>query len=234
MVQEEKVRVMLVQGRCLLRDLLVEKISTSTGIERCDAVSNMNEAVSLLEIMPHVLVINTSLKCSQGIALLQEFKTRFPDIAILAFSCDAEFENTHIGEMLRAGADGYISSEDDVDDLLSAIWVVKQGGSYFSESAKMKELALTRKKSAKLNLSQRESQIFVLLGTGHGTKLIADKLGLSSKTVETYMSRIRSKMDIGSAAELVYTSTSFIHASVRNGIRGTDAKLFKALFSAKG
>lgn len=231
MIQKEATRVALVQGYCLLRDLLVEKLEQVDWIDVCGMASSVDELPELVqESMPQVLVINVSLKCCGGIAVLKDLKKKYPEMGILAFSCDSEFENMFVSQVLWAGADGYIASRDCSQDLVMGIWSVKHGGRFISESLKSQVLEPEQKKSAVLKLSKRETEVFVLLGSGHVPKRIAQKLNLSGSTIDTYIERTRSKLGMRSGADLQHTATTFMRAAGKYG-DGKENEIFSSLFS---
>lgn len=114
---------MVVHGFCLLRNALIEHLEKESWIEVCATAQRLNEETKemMKEHQPNVLVLNVSLKCCVGIPSVKKLKREFPEMKILALSCDAEFEEVFVGQALCAGADGYISSKDSLKDLLLAI-----------------------------------------------------------------------------------------------------------------
>ncbi|MEN8254775.1 MAG: response regulator transcription factor [Verrucomicrobiota bacterium] len=227
MVQNKMVRVMVVQGYCLLREALIERLEKETWIEVCAAASGLDEArMPIKQHQPDVLVLNVSLKCSAGISSLRKLKCDFPGLAVIAFSCDSEFENAYVGQVLRAGADGYVSSENSLDDLIHAIQSVREGN-----TAKLQWSAHLAQESMLTGLSRQETEVFCLTGCGFVPKRIAEKMKLSVKTVESYRERIRAKMDLPSGADLLYISTSFMRSAARRRDGGSDGQMVKELLS---
>lgn len=139
MVRNETVRVVVVQGYCLLRKALVERLEKEAWIEVCALASGIDEARELIDQhRPHVLVMNVSLKCSVGVSSLKKLKRDFFGLAVVAFSCDSEFENAYVGQVLRAGADGYISSGDSLDNLVGEIRSARGGKLFLDPVVKSK------------------------------------------------------------------------------------------------
>jgi len=225
MVQNEMVRIMVIQGYCLLREALIERLEKETWIEVCAAASGLDEAKVLIEqYQPHVLVMNVSMKCSAGILSLRKLKCDFPGLAVLAFSCDSEFENAYVGRVLRAGADGYVSSGNSLDDLIHAIQSVREGN-----AAELQWSAHLVQESMLPGLSRQETEVFCLTGCGYVPQRVAEKMKLSVKTIESYRERIRAKMDLSSGADLLYISTSFMRSAARRRNAGSDDQMVKEL-----
>ena len=231
MIQVKSVRVVVVQGYCLLRKALIERIERESWIEVCGSATGIEEARGLVEEhRPHVLVMNVSMKCSVGVSSFRKLKRDHAGLAILAFSCDSEFENTSVGQALRAGADGYVSAEDSLEDFVHAIRSVKEEKPYVSRHVKWGRCRL---QAHLLGLSRQEAEVFCLTGCGYVTHRIADKMNVSAKTVETYRERIRGKMGLASGADLLYASTSLMRAAARRSSGGPEDEVVKELLSAK-
>ncbi|MDA3833014.1 MAG: response regulator transcription factor [Spirochaetales bacterium] len=218
MEKNEFVRVLVIQGRCLLRDTLLERLRGEYGIEVCALADGVDGVPAQIEQHdPHVLLINVGLKCGTGPLAIARLKRNYREISVVALSCDVEFEDLCIGQAIQAGADSYVSIEDSVDDLIFAIRSVARGKAYRSE---LTESKLTRSVSEDMylqNLSMQEVQVFSLSGCGYVPRRVAEKMGLSVKTVETYRERIRSKLNIITGADLLYAATTYMrNVSRRN------------------
>lgn len=232
MVQSMRVRVVVIQGYCLFRNTLIERLEKEPWIEVCAAASGMEEARKLIGLhRPHVLVVNVSLKCSEGGASLTKLKRDFPGMSVVALSCDSEFESLYAGQALRAGADGYISSMDRPDDLVEAIGLVRPGSRFLSRRTQSVQRNNAAGEDVLAGLSKREAEVFCLTGCGYVTQRIAGRMNLSVKTVETYRERIRTKMNLPSGGDLLYVSTSFMRNAARRGIAGSDDQVVRALLS---
>lgn len=232
MVQNEMVRVMVVQGYCFLREALIERLEKESWIEVCAKASSLDEARTLIEQhRPHVLVMNISLKCSVGVSSLKTLKRDFIGLAVLAFSCDSELENTCAGQALRAGADGYISSEDSPSDLVQAIRSVREGRLLAGSSVELRQRVHMLQEQAFVGLSRREVEVFCLTGCGYVPQRIAEKMKLSVKTIESYRERIRTKMDLSTGADLLFCSTSFMRSAARRGAEEPEDLVVRELLS---
>lgn len=227
------IRVVVAQGYCLLRSALVERLEREPGIEVCGVIPSVDEVLKLVpQYHPHVILANVSPKCSAGMVSLKKIKRSYKRIGILAFSCDSEFEDFYAGLSLRAGADGYVSSADSLEDLIEAIRVVSVGRQYVSPQARACTERIAPQKKVLDGLSRREAEVFCLTGCGHVPQRIAAGMNLSVRTVESYLERIRKKMNVSSGADLLYSSTSFMRSMARGGTRGPKDKRVRALLSA--
>ncbi len=227
MIQRERVRVVVTHGSCLLRSLLIERLEKETWIEVCGAASSFEETQELVaKHRPQVLLMNISLKCSAGLMSLRKLKRGFSGLSILAISCDSEFDGLYAGQALRAGADGYISSDDGIETLVRAIWTVGSGEGFMSPRPKLNKRWHAGPESVLAGLSKREAEVFCLTGCGYVTQRIAERMDLSVKTVECYRERIRKKMKLTSA-ELLYFAASFMRSAAREGVKDPENLLLK-------
>jgi DNA-binding NarL/FixJ family response regulator len=151
--------------------------------------------------------VDVSLKDSDGLELLKEIKSQCPDLPVLVLSMHDE--SLYAERALRAGAGGYVMKQEAPQTLLSAVRAVLSGQVYVS--AKMGATLLQRmvggrKKTAALpmdRLTDRELEIFRMIGEGKSMKEIADKLFLSVKTIEAHREHIKEKLSIKKSSELL-------------------------------
>ncbi|MFA7256949.1 MAG: response regulator transcription factor [Kiritimatiellales bacterium] len=229
---KEVTRVVIVQGHCLLRSALIERLEREPWIEVCAVSSDVAEAQELiLKHRPHVAVINISPKCSAGMTSLKKLKREFIGLAVLAFACDSEFEDLYAGLALRSEANGYVSSADTPGELVRAIRTVRGGKRYISPRIRSNRNGHTAAHEVLAGLSRREAEVFCLTGCGHVPKSIAEMMNLSVKTIESYRERIRAKMDLDNGADLLYSSVSFMRNATRRGIDASDYEAIRALLS---
>ncbi|MBI9021408.1 MAG: response regulator transcription factor [Verrucomicrobia bacterium] len=235
MVQENLIRLVVVQDYCLLRNTLAERINRESLIEVCGQASCNAEAYQLVsQYKPELVLINISLRSPAGFALLRRLKRNFKGMPVLTFSCDPEFEHLYAEMAMRAGADGYVSSADDEETLVQAIHNVTRGHLFLSSHLEHHHRKSSEEKMVFENLSHREIEVFCLTGCGHMPKGIAEKLSLSVKTVESYRERIREKLGLRDGAELLYSSTTFMRkaSSRRRSVRVKDGRISGAVLSA--
>jgi DNA-binding NarL/FixJ family response regulator len=209
--------LLIVQDYCLLRKALADQLSREHGIEVCGHASGTEEVRKLVALHePDLLLMNISLRTFGGFVRLRQFRREFPDLTVLTFSCDPEFEHLHAELAMNAGAAGYVSAADDEEILAHAIRQVMGGSVYLSERLRRCAEKTRREQSLYTGLSRREVEVFCLTGCGHVPKGIAEKLNLSIKTIESYRERIKEKMGLKDGAELLYAASSFMRrAAVR-------------------
>lgn len=156
---------------------------------------------------PDLMVIDISLDGPDGLELLKTIRLKEPILPVLILSMHEE--STYAERSLRAGANGYIMKQEATERVLVAIRRILEGKVYLSErlTNKMLEQFVHGAGSSKNNplttLSDRELEVYRLIGAGHGTRQIADELHVSVKTVESYQAHIKEKLSLRNARELV-------------------------------
>ena len=156
---------------------------------------------------PDVLIVDISLNGPDGLDLLKNIRTTHPALPVLILSMHDE--SIYAERALRAGANGYIMKQEATEKVLVAIRRILNGEIYVSERIANKMLkhyitgAGGLKNSSISDLSDRELEVFRLIGEGHGTRQIAEELHLSIKTVESYQAHIKDKLSLRSARELM-------------------------------
>ena len=156
---------------------------------------------------PDLMVIDISLDGPDGLELLKTIRQKEPILPVLILSMHEE--STYAERSLRAGANGYIMKQEATERVLVAIRRILEGKVYLSErlTNKMLEQFVHGAGSSKNNplttLSDRELEVYRLIGAGHGTRQIADELHVSVKTVESYQAHIKEKLSLRNARELV-------------------------------
>jgi DNA-binding NarL/FixJ family response regulator len=204
----EKAGILIVDDHPIVRKGLAELINQQTDLQVAAQAQDAAEALTLLRNAEFDLVIvDISLKNSSGIELIGDIKAGSPRLAVLALSMHDE--SLYAERALRAGAMGYIMKAEATENVVTAIRTVMSGRIYLSERMAGK---LIRKfvgagpepyVSAVDSLSDRELQVFRLIGEGYGTRQIAERLCLSVKTIETYRAHIKDKLDLADASELL-------------------------------
>jgi two-component system, NarL family, response regulator NreC len=220
------IRVLLADDHVVVREGLRLLIESFEGFQVVAQASDGGEAYRLCrQNQPDVAVLDIHMPVSNGITTTRKIKSEFPDIKILALSFQAQA--SVIRDAVLAGADGYILKESAGEELIEAIRSVMKGRRYFShrtaeimmDTYVFQEIGSLENAGHTLlrGLSDREKQVLQMLAEGHSNIRIADTLSLSSKTVETYRSRIMNKLRLGSFAEL-------IRVAVRAGLVDQDTQ----------
>jgi len=203
-----KKAIFLVDDHPLVREWLTNLINQQPDLSVCGEAETGPQAMQgILARKPDVAIVDISLKDSSGLELIKDLKHASPGVAVLVLSMH---EEAHYAERaLRAGARGYIAKRETTRKVIAAIRQVLNGQVYLTEDI-AKTLAtqyITGKgrprESPVDQLSDRELEVFELLGQGRGTRQIAEALRVSVKTVQAYCARIKEKLNLSSATELL-------------------------------
>ncbi len=198
-VDNSPVRVLLIDDHPAIRVGLGILLGTQ-GYHVCAEARDKADAMDVLERQEFdIALLDLSLQDGNGLELLPELELR--GISTLVYTMHEEPEI--IADALRSGALGYVSKQEDADILLAAIKTVIRGKRYLSPcAAQCLQAGGRRERGPEDTLSDREKQIFQLMGKGSGSTEIAEELGLSRRTVETYCIRMAKKMDFDDRSEL--------------------------------
>ena len=201
-------KVFLVDDHPLVREWLTALINQQPDLVVCGEAESRQQAVpAILAYKPDVAIVDLTLKDSSGLELIKDIGRICPGVAVLVLSMH---EETHYAERaLRAGAKGYIMKRETTKKVIAAIRQVLKGKLYVSDKIAETMMAqfvqgktLASCSPAEL-LSDRELEVFELLGRGQGTRQIAEALQVSIKTVQAYHARIKEKLNLQTATELV-------------------------------
>jgi DNA-binding NarL/FixJ family response regulator len=209
-------RVLIVDDHPSVREALTIRIAAQPDLVVCGEAADAAEALRLAAATePDVAVIDIGLKAGDGIDLIKRLKARNDRFRAIVWSMYSE--ELYAERALRAGAMGYINKEQATGKIIDAIRQVLDGKVYLS--AAMTEKLLKRAvgqagqdsgRSPIDTLSDRELEVFRLIGQGVKTQEIAAQLHLSIKTVETYRERIREKLDLKDGAELARCAVQWV------------------------
>lgn len=204
-----KRRVLIVDDHTVLREGLTLVINAQPDLVVCGEAGNVAgglQAVTATE--PDIALIDLSLTGGSGLELVKDLKANQPNLPTLVLSLHDEA--LYAERALRAGARGYIMKRAATTELLAAIRKVLEGEVYLSETMGSVVVSQTlgdRETSTSGDpleqLSDRELEVFQLLGEGHSTREIAEQLGLSIKTISCYRQNIQTKLQLKDAAGLV-------------------------------
>lgn len=207
-IANEKRRVFLVDDHPLVREWLTCLINQQPDLVVCGEASEARAAVPAIQAsQAEVALIDISLHDTSGIDLIADLRRLCPTLAILVFSMHDE--SLYAERTLRAGAKGYIMKREATHRVIEAIRCVLQGKFFLSETIAQ---SITRQfvegkpvanRSPLELLSDRELMVFGLLGEGLGTRQMAERLRVSIKTVQAHCARIKEKLNLVSATELL-------------------------------
>jgi DNA-binding NarL/FixJ family response regulator len=205
-------RIIVVDDHPILRAGLAQLITHENGM---DLVGQFEDAASAMRaipsITPDLAIVDISLNGSHGIELLKDIKAAFPKVHVLILSMHDEM--IYAERTLRAGGSGYISKLEAADKLLDAIRQVLAGEIYLSQRMSSRMLERMMGKGPLIApvdvLSDRELEVFGLIGDGKGTRQIAEMMHLSIKTIESHRAHIKEKLCLKTASELVHRAIQF-------------------------
>jgi DNA-binding NarL/FixJ family response regulator len=202
----KKNRVLLVDDHPLVRRGLAEVIAREPDLETCGEAGDVAEGLAAVErTKPNVVVVDLTLKTGHGIELIEKLKSRDPDLKILVSSMHDEI--LFAERVLRAGARGYISKQEPPEALIRAIRQVLRGELYLSPRMTSRLLNRVVAGSATQGdpvqgFSNRELEVYEMIGQGLTVQQIATRLHLSPKTIETHREKIKQKLNVANSAEL--------------------------------
>jgi DNA-binding NarL/FixJ family response regulator len=203
-----KKTVFVVDDHPLLRQGLVLLINQEPDLVVCGEAEEAHTALkAIAAAKPDILIADISLKGPDGLDLLKNLRASYPDLPVLILSMHDE--SIYAERVLRARANGYIMKQEATEKVLVALRRVLSGDIYLSEKMANKLLhqyisgAPADLNSRLSTLSDRELEVFRLIGEGRSTRQIAEGLHLSIKTVETYQAHIKDKLSLRSGRELV-------------------------------
>jgi DNA-binding NarL/FixJ family response regulator len=202
----KKRKIMIVDDHPITREGIARRISSESDMMVCSEAESAQEALQLIEKQQlDLILLDISLEASSGLDVLKDLRTRFPELHTLILSMHEE--SLYAERALRAGARGYIMKGASPEKLIQAIRQVLAGEIYLSES--MTKTALARIGNGRHSpytiedLSDRELEVFQLIGRGFGTREIATALHLSVKTIASHRENMKLKLNLKSSSALV-------------------------------
>jgi len=211
MVQEAhglKCKILIVDDHPIFCLGMSELINQESDMAVCGSADTVGKAwVAIRDLKPDLVIVDISLKHSSGIDLVKEIHNERQDLPVLVLSMHDE--SLYAERALLSGARGYIMKQEATKSVVHAIRHVLSGKIYASEEIKekmfMRKVAPRdiKNPSPLDNLTTRELEVFQLIGLGLSTKEISDRLNIAMKTVGTYRERIKEKLELKHATELV-------------------------------
>lgn len=208
-------RIVVVDDHPLMRKGLVMSLDSETDLTVVGQASNAEDAMDVIEkAAPDLVVVDISLPGMSGLELIKQIHAIRPNMKTLVVS--RHDESLYAERAIRAGAKGYVMKLEAGEVMVRAVRRVMNGGIYVSEEINERLLLgmaaghETLTQSPLEVLSDRELEVFELTGKGFGTREISDRLHLSVKTVESYRARIKTKLNLNSAAELMQHAVQWV------------------------
>jgi DNA-binding NarL/FixJ family response regulator len=207
---KRKTRIFLVDDHPLVREWMTNLINQQEDLEVCGEAEDAKSALAgIAGMAPQLAIIDISLNAASGLELLKDLRLQHPSVASIVLSMHEE--ELYAERAMRAGARGYVRKRETSKNILAAIRRVLEGGIYVSEKlSNAMALKFLRGQEAVgvaasriEQLSDRELEVFRMLGQGLSTSQIAEQLHISLKTVQAYCVRAKEKLGLATAAELV-------------------------------
>lgn len=224
--ERPRIKVLLVEDHPMFRERLTMLINKELGMVVCAETDNTRTAMALIrEHKPDVAIVDITLQGASGLELIKDLKAQEIPLPVLVLSMHEE--SLYAERVLRAGARGYIMKSEASSEVVKAIKKVIEGDVYLS--GKMTAQVLDRMshrrnvatKSVEM-LTDRELEVFQLIGSAKTTREIARQLVLGETTVETYRARIKEKMGLRNAMELTQAAARWLverdHTSARQPV----------------
>lgn len=203
-----KAKIFLVDDHPLVRESLTGLIHQTSDLTVCGEAADIPSALeSITRTKPDLAIIDITLGSESGIDLIRALRERFPDVRLIVLSMHDE--RVYAERAIRGGARGYIMKRESTGKIIDAIREVLSGGMYLSKDltelfARKFVAGPSHSTNGTLDqLSDRELEVFQLMGQGYETRQIAETLNVNIKTVQTYCTRIKDKLKISTGAELL-------------------------------
>jgi DNA-binding NarL/FixJ family response regulator len=213
--KDSRKRILLVDDHAVVRFGITQLINRQSDLVVCGEEEDASKALDAINnLKPDLVIADISLKDSSGLELMRNIKAQFPRLPILVVS--VHDESIYAELAFRAGATGYLMKQEALDKIPTAIRRVIEGNVYVSDALAARMLQqrvrgqVDVSESPVKSLSDRELEVFQLIGQWKKTKEIAQELHLSVKTVEYYREQIKRKLNLRDASELTQYATSWV------------------------
>jgi DNA-binding NarL/FixJ family response regulator len=213
----KKAQVLIVDDHPMIRERLSEFIRRQPDLDVCGDAATATEALAIARrTQPDVAIVDLSLHDSSGLDLIHQLRAELPAVRVLVLSMHDE--SLYAERVLHAGAQGYVTKQEATQSVIAALRRVLSGEVYLSDrmtAQLLQGLTATPTGGAALvrSLTDRELEVFRLIGHGLGTRQIAEKLDVGVKTIESYRDRIKRKLRIASGAQLVQQAVVWVQQS---------------------
>ena len=201
-------RILLVDDHPIMRHGLAQLIRMEPGLDVCGEAGSAADGLAAVgKIDPDVVVVDLTLPDKNGLELIKDIQAMYPGTRTIVLSMHDE--NLYAERALRAGARAYVMKETAAETLIRAIHRVLEGGIYVSDAMASRMLEQVTGQRGKPNttgvdqLTDRELEVLELIGKGTATKLIAEHLNISARTVEAHRSHIKEKLGLTDGPALV-------------------------------
>lgn len=213
--KDNRTRILLVDDHAVVRFGIGQLINQQQDLVVCGEQEDASHALSAIgSLKPDLVIADISLKDSSGLELMRNIKAQYSGLPVLVVS--AHDESIYAEIAFRAGALGYLMKQEALEKIIPAIRRVLSGNIYVSDALAAKMLQqqvrgqTNIQQSPVKDLSDREMEVFQLIGQWKKTKEIAHELHLSVKTIEYYREQIKRKLNLKNSSELTHYATSWV------------------------
>lgn len=212
-VPRKKIRVLVVDDHPIVRQGIKGVLEQQVDLVLCGEAEDAGAALKAINTSrPDIIILDISLRGSDGLDVTKSIRAFNPKLPVLVMSMHSE--SLYAGRALRAGANGYIMKTEVAANLVQAVRQIMAGDIYLSESARQIILLEVQGGGAGTaaplkRLSDRELEVFRLIGAGRSTQAIADELHLSVKTIETHRAHVKEKLGLKTAADVLRYAVQF-------------------------
>mgnify|MGYP001101453199 CR=1 len=217
MSTEKQYRVVVVDDHPMLRERLALLIEKEPDMTVCGEADNIHDAFDLIVAQrPDIAIVDITLKGSSGLELVKNLKAQEIPTPVLILSMHDE--SLYADRALRSGARGYITKQEDSEEVMAAIRCVLSGKVYLSANHTATILNRITEQGPQAStpdihlLADRELEVFQMIGQGRTTREIAELLHLGTKTVDTYRERIKQKLGLKNAAALYHRAAQWVRS----------------------
>lgn len=210
-------RILLIDDHPIMRHGLAQLLRMEDGLEVCGEAGCARDGMDAIpRLKPDLVILDLTLPDKHGLELLKDILAQRPGLRCLILSMHDE--SLYAERALRAGARGYIMKEAAADHLVTAVRKILSGGIYLSDglsSRMIEQLSGARGRPGATGvekLTDRELEVLSLIGAGSATKLIAERLGISARTIEAHRAHIKDKLGITDGAALVRYAVQWVES----------------------
>lgn len=214
---ERKKKILIVDDHPITRQGMRMLIDLQDDMVVCGEADNAPQAMDLAaKLKPDVAVVDITLRTANGIELTKNLRAHSPELLILIVSMHDE--ELFAERALRAGAKGYLMKHEASDKVTTALRRILGGDIYVSERVQARMLSrMVNQRTGEMvspveSLSDREMEVFQLLGNGYATRQIAERLNLSVKTIDSYREHLKLKLGLESGADLIRYAIQWVKA----------------------
>ena len=214
--RSSKRRILIVDDHPMMRDGLRQLIANEADLEVVGEADDVNEALAEAErLNPDIAIVDITLRSGNGLDLIKDLQIRSPETAVLVLSMHDE--SLYAERVLKAGGRGYIMKQEGGKKIIEGIRQVASGHTYVSPAVSARILdsfsgRARQEKAGVEQLTDREFEVFQLIGQGLSTKEMAEKLRVSVKTIEVHRVNIKEKLNTPTAPDLIRYAVRWLEA----------------------